>query len=122
MWISGIDHVQVSGPPGCEDAARGFYGALLGLDEVAKPAGLAGRGGVWFLAGDQGLHVGVDLAHLPARKAHPALRTSDDAIEVVAQALTRAGAPVVWDEQAGVRRFFTEDPFGNRVEITAGPA
>jgi len=29
--IRGIDHVQLAAPPGCEDAARAFYGVLLGL-------------------------------------------------------------------------------------------
>jgi hypothetical protein len=31
-----------------------------------------------------------------------------------------AGPPVEWDErQPGVRRFYTADPFGNRIEIGA---
>ncbi len=49
--ISGIDHVQLAAPAGCEAEARRFYGELLGLAEVSKPATLAGRGGVWFQAG-----------------------------------------------------------------------
>ena len=50
--ITGVDHVQVAAPPGCEERARAFYGALLGMPELEKPAALAGRGGCWFAAGE----------------------------------------------------------------------
>ena len=46
--ITGLDHVQVAAPPGCEEAARAFYGELLGLPEVAKPESLRAAGGAWF--------------------------------------------------------------------------
>ena len=49
--VTGLDHVQVAAPPGCEPQARAFYGELLGLPELAKPAVLAGRGGCWFACG-----------------------------------------------------------------------
>ena len=70
--LAGIDHVQLAAPPGCEDEARRFFGELLGLEEVEKPEPLRARGGVWFRVGAQQLHVGVDPAFAPARKAHPA--------------------------------------------------
>ena len=63
-------------PPGGEDAARGFYRDLLGLDEEPKPAGLAARGGCWFRSGAVRLHLGVEADFRAARKAHPALRVS----------------------------------------------
>jgi catechol 2,3-dioxygenase-like lactoylglutathione lyase family enzyme len=53
--ITGLDHVQVAAPPGCEAEARAFYGGLLGLPELEKPAALAGRGGAWFACGSQQL-------------------------------------------------------------------
>jgi hypothetical protein len=40
----------------------------------------------------------------------------------VAERLTGAGAAVRWDEDIpGVARFYTEDPWGNRLEIMARP-
>ena len=60
VQILGIDHVQVAAPAGCEQAARAFYGGLLGLDELPKPPLLEARGGCWFRAGAQELHVGVE--------------------------------------------------------------
>ncbi len=64
-------------PEGAEALARGFYGGVLGLDEVAKPAALAGRGGVWFESGGLRLHLGVERPFAPAKKAHPALQVAD---------------------------------------------
>jgi catechol 2,3-dioxygenase-like lactoylglutathione lyase family enzyme len=117
-----LDHVQVAAPAGCEEQARRFYGELLGLPELDKPEGLAGRGGVWFgLGADAQLHVGVAEDFAPAGKAHPGLRVPSVArLESLGRQLAAVGAPVVWDSQLpGVRRFFTADPFGNRLELSA---
>lgn len=114
----GLDHVQLAAPPGCEDAARQFYGVLLGLEEIEKPAALIVRGGVWFRVGQQQLHVGVDPEFEPARKAHPALRVPPQELDALAERLVAAGSPAQWDELLpGCRRFFTEDPWGNRLEL-----
>ena len=119
--IDGLDHVQVAAPPGSEREARGFYGRLLGLRELEKPEELQARGGVWFAAGAQELHVGVAEDFTPATKAHPGLRAgSDSELDALAEALTAAGADVRWDDRiAGRRRFFTSDPWGNRIEVLA---
>jgi catechol 2,3-dioxygenase-like lactoylglutathione lyase family enzyme len=117
----GIDHVQLAAPPGCEEQARAFFGELLGLEEIAKPPVLAGRGGCWFRVGAQELHVGVAPEHLPATKAHPGLSVpSVEALEQLAARLERAGAPVEWADDAeipGRRRLHTADPWGNRIEL-----
>ena len=121
--IVGIDHVQVAAPAGCEDAARDFYGRLLGLDELAKPPRLAGRGGVWFRVGGQELHVGVADEFVAAQKAHPAFRLSSvDELERLATHLTANAVEVRWadpSEIPGSSRFFVDDPWGNRVELVA---
>ena len=111
--------MQVAGPPGCEDAARAFYGGLLGLAELPKPEALAGRGGCWFRAGAQELHVGVEEPFTPARKAHPGLVADD--LAALVERLRGAGYEVVDDDAIpGVRRFHVCDPFGNRLEIRQG--
>jgi len=119
--IVGLDHVQVGAPPGAEDDARWFYGHLLGLPELEKPAGLRERGGVWFAAGAQGLHVGVAPDFAPATKAHPGLLVaSRGALERLADRLAQAGVEPAWDTAiAGVRRCFVTDPWGNRIELLA---
>jgi catechol 2,3-dioxygenase-like lactoylglutathione lyase family enzyme len=116
-----LDHVQLAGPRGCEDDARGFYGDILGLEEIEKPESLRASGGVWFRLGPEQLHIGIEEPFAPARKAHPALRVGADELDRFAERLQAARAPVEWDERhPGVRRFYTADPFGNRIEILAG--
>ena len=116
MALQRIDHVQVAGPPGCEPAARTFYGETLGLREISKPPELADRGGVWFALGTQELHVGVERDFRPAHRAHPAFTSTS--IDELAGRLAMAGARVDWnDDIGGGRRFYTADPFGNRLEI-----
>ncbi len=116
-----LDHVQVAAPPGCEQQARAFYGELLGLTEIDKPESLRADGGVWFEVGSDQLHIGVEDAFSPARKAHPALRVPPAGIDALATRLAAAGARVEWDHRLQmVRRFFTYDPWGNRLELLAG--
>ena len=114
-----IDHVQLAMPTGGEEAARRFFGDLLGMREITKPPELARSGGCWFASGDVQLHLGVEVDFRPARKAHPALRCRD-----YAQFLThlrRHGVEVSEvDDIPGVRRCHIFDPFGNRIELVAG--
>ena len=118
--ILGLDHVQIAAPEGCEADARRFFGELLGLTEIEKPDTLRERAGVWFALGEHALHVGVEAPFAPARKAHPALRVAPERLDAVADRLSEAGARVTWDEELpGVRRFFTHDPWGNRLELLA---
>jgi catechol 2,3-dioxygenase-like lactoylglutathione lyase family enzyme len=119
--VLGIDHVQVAAPPGCERAARAFYGDVLGMRELPKPEQLRARGGVWFAAGAQELHVGVADPFVPARRAHPGLVVDD--IDRLHDRLAAAGLTPEWDEAiAGVRRLFVLDPFGNRLEVRQAAA
>jgi catechol 2,3-dioxygenase-like lactoylglutathione lyase family enzyme len=111
-----IHHVQLAMPPGQEAAARAFYEHVLGLTEIAKPAVLAGRGGAWFRADGIELHLGVEDDFRPARKAHPGLLVTD--LDQRAARLAAAGHSVAWDgDFPGMRRFYTADPFGNRLEL-----
>lgn len=116
MAILRINHVQLAIPCGLEDQARRFYGEVLGLREIPKPPALAARGGAWFELGDTQLHLGVDPEFRPAKKAHVAFDVED--LDVVAARCRDAGyAPRPDDQIEGHRRFFVEDPFGNRLEV-----
>ncbi len=114
--LRAIDHVQLAMPAGEEEAGRAFYCGALGMVELPKPPPLAARGGAWFASGDLQLHLGVEDDFRPARKAHPALRV--EGIEDLAASLEAAGHPVKWDEELpGTRRFYVDDPWGNRIEV-----
>ena len=116
MTVTGIDHVQLAAPAGCETEARRFYGELLGMEELPKPEPIRARGGCWFRAGAQELHVGVEPASLPrARRT----RASSSPISTLVRARFRE-AGVEWEDDtkiAGVDRLFAHDPFGNRLEL-----
>lgn len=117
--VRGLDHVQVAMPPGGDGQARAFYGGLLAMREVPKPAPLAARGGCWFEAPGVQIHLGVEEPFAPARKAHPALLVAD--LDALVARLRAAGVPLKDDDAAelGRRRIYAYDPFGNRIELIA---
>lgn len=111
-----LHHVQLAIPPGSEAACRAFWGGVLGLTEIDKPATLAGRGGCWFRGGGLEIHLGVEAAFVPAAKAHPGIEVDD--LQALAERLAAAGASVLWDgDFPGYDRFYSADPFGNRLEF-----
>jgi catechol 2,3-dioxygenase-like lactoylglutathione lyase family enzyme len=114
--VVGIDHVQLSMPPGGEGDARRFYGEVLGLREVTKPPELAGRGGCWFAAAGAAVHLAPEEDFSPHAKAHPALVVRD--LDAAREALANAGVPVEEDDSGlPLRRCYIRDPFGNRIEF-----
>jgi catechol 2,3-dioxygenase-like lactoylglutathione lyase family enzyme len=114
--IVALDHLQLAMPRGREAEARAFYGDILGLHELTKPANLALRGGVWFELGTQQLHLGVEGDFHPAKKAHPAFLVRD--LGALRARLEQAGFKPYEDESlAGYDRFYVADPFGNRLEL-----
>jgi len=119
--FEGIDHVQLAAPPGCEAEARRFFGELLGLAELPKPAALAVRGGLWFQCGAQQIHIGIEEEFWPAKKAHPALRLQDGtSLEALKSRLDAGGIATRDDgEIEDATRFFADDPWGNRLEFVA---
>jgi catechol-2,3-dioxygenase len=124
MAITALDHVLVTAPAHCEGEARRFYGELLGLREIPKPANVLRSGGLWFEVGGQQLHVGCTSDFHAQRHAHPAFSVPGEAaLAELAERLVFGGAPVRWDDRLpGVPRFYTEDPWGNRIELLARSA
>ena len=114
--LLGLHHIQLAMPEGEEEAALKFYGAILGLTQVAKPPELAPRGGLWFRDEALEVHLGIEEPFTPARKAHPAflvrnLATLRERIEIAGYRVT--------DDVAleGFHRCHVRDPFGNRLEL-----
>ena len=120
IGVVGREHLNLSMPKGREAEARAFYGGLLGLQEVAKAQALMIYGGCWFKLGDLTLHLGTDENFVPAKKAHPAFLVRD--LEAARARFAASGIEVRPDTQVPhVRRFYIDDPFGNRLEfIQAG--
>ncbi|SDI85283.1 glyoxalase [Nonomuraea jiangxiensis] len=110
--IKALHHVQLAAPAGSEPLLREFYGGVLGLREVPKPPGLAGRGGVWFRGEGVEVHLGVEDGFRPARKAHPAFLVDD--LDAYAAEIRDA---IPDDLLPGYRRIYLSDPVGNRIEL-----
>jgi len=115
--IVGVDHVQITIPVGCEQAAREFYCEFLGVAEISKPEPLRSRGGLWLQCGDLPVHVGVeDTEGRQSTKAHVAYVVTD--LAKWRDRLQKRGIEVFESVPIpGYLRFEFRDPFGNRVEL-----
>lgn len=121
MTIKTIDHVQLAMPKQQEEAGRRFYGNILGFREIEKPLSLQARGGVWFtIENDRQIHLGVEENFAPNKKAHPCFVTTD--LDALSKCLESNGHKVIWDDELlPVRRFYSSDCFGNRLEFIDRP-
>src|SRR5437773_8223148 len=54
-----LHHVNVTVPAELEAATKEFYGSVLGLEQVPKPAA-ARQSGAWYQVGATQLHLSVD--------------------------------------------------------------
>jgi catechol 2,3-dioxygenase-like lactoylglutathione lyase family enzyme len=113
-----LQHVSIAvGADGAE-AARGFYGGLLGLEERDVPPKLDPSELVWFrVGGDLELHCML-RDESPPEGAHLCLVVDED-LDALRVRLEAAGVRTRDTEEIiGRPRFFCWDPAGNRVELT----
>lgn len=111
-----LTHVNVTMPKGSEQIARSFYGDVLGMREIPKPASLAARGGVWFDADGLDLHISIDNERDGADALrHFGLECAD--LNSLRERLIAAGIAIDEGRPAPWKRFFVRDPFGNRIEF-----
>ena len=112
MRVTALLHVNVEVTD--LERALAFY-RRFGLEEVPR-RGTPGRSGAWLRFPDgKELHVSVGTAK-PEGRAHLAILVED--LEAARTVLAEAGAPFESERDLpGMRRFFTRDPDGNRLEI-----
>jgi len=114
-----IHHVNVTVPKSLEDAAKHFYGVVMGLEEVPKPEGSRGRGGAWYQLGSLQLHLSIEspLGENCISKRHVCYTVSD--LAQAAERFRNAGVEIIPDDlpTPGWSRFYVRDPGGNRLEI-----
>jgi len=113
-----LQHVSVAIPPDGRQAARAFYGGVLGLDERDVPPKLDPAELIWFrVGGDLELHL-FATDERPPHSAHFCLLVDED-LGALRARLEAAGTPTEdTTEIVGRPRFMCRDPFGNRVELT----
>jgi len=113
--ISGVDHVQLAAPPGCEAEARRFYGEILGMEEISKPEALQRRGGCWFRCGSQQVHIGWRMISVRQIRRTRAFVPDLDKLE---KAFAAHDIDFERDSSIpSVRRIYANDPWGNRLEF-----
>ena len=120
VTVIDLDHVNIVCSPELEEETRHFYSEVLGLEQIPKPASQR-PSGAWFQIGSQQVHLSVEPVSRDSQLAsgrHVCFRVSD--LGVMQDRLTKAGAPIDVDQRPleGIRRFFTRDPAGNRVELS----
>jgi catechol 2,3-dioxygenase-like lactoylglutathione lyase family enzyme len=113
-----LQHVSIPMPADRHDAARAFYGRLLGLEERDVPPKLDPSELIWFRVGDElELHL-FDSDETPRASPHFCLRV-DAGLDELRARLEAAGVDVRdTQEIVGRPRFMCRDPFGNLVELT----
>jgi len=114
-----IDHVNVTVPKSLEDAAKRFYGIVMGLQEVPKPEASRARGGAWYQLGPLQLHLSIEgpLGDNCISKRHVCYTVAN--LTEAEQRFRSAGVEIIADDQPmpGWSRFYVRDPGGNRLEI-----
>ena len=116
LTVMYLTHINVTMPGGSEEVARKFYSGQLGLRELPKPECLRSLGGIWFDVGGLNLHLSVEEGRSGAdRQRHFGLGCCD--LEGLKARLKTAGLVIEEGPPVPWKRFFTYDPFGNRIEI-----
>ncbi len=113
-----INHVTIAVPAGEHDKARAFYGGLLGLGEIPRPAALnAVYDLMWFRFLDILLHLDFTPPWTPpAENRHLAFEVED--LPAVRRYLENNGATIREAVPMSDReRFYLLDPFGNYFEL-----
>ena len=113
-----IHHVNVTVPRSLEEAAKHFYGVVMGMQEVPKPGASRGRGGAWYQLGSLQLHLSVeDLEGAVMSKRHVCYTVAN--LAEAEQRFRDAGVEIIPDDSPipGWSRFYVHDPGGNRLEI-----
>ena len=115
--VTQLHHVNVTVPSELESTAKEFYGSVLGLKQVPKPAA-ARQTGAWYQIGENQLHLSVeDEENGPLSSRHVCFKVAD--LTTAEQSFRTAGIEIIPDPRPvpGTHRFYVRDPGGNQLEI-----
>ena len=113
-----LNHITVAMPAGEHDRVRAFYGGVLGLEEIPRPAALnAVYDLIWYKFLDILLHLDFTPPWVtPAENRHIALEVDD--LPAIRRYLESQGAAIREAVAMPDReRFYLLDPFGNYFEL-----
>lgn len=117
--ITELNHIQTTVLSAVEQAAKHFYGTLLGLEEIPKPESLRSRGGAWYRCGPVELHLSIEDLPADNRESRRHVCFVVQNLAEAERATREAGIEIIPDNRPirGWRRFYIRDPGGNRIEI-----
>src|SRR6476620_6047065 len=76
VMVTALHHVNVTVPAELEGAAKEFYGSVLGLKQVPKPAA-SRQSGAWYQIEDAQLHLSVEDKTQALSSRHVCFTVSD---------------------------------------------
>ena len=119
--VTQLHHVNVTVPAELEVAAKEFYGSILGLRQVPKPA-QARQNGAWYQIGENQLHLSVEDETNSLSSRHVCFYVSD--LAKAEKRFRDAGVEIFSDPRPipGTSRFYVRDPGGNQLEIVQASA
>src|SRR5438045_7431795 len=115
--VTALHHVNIAVPAELESASKEFYGLILGLTQIPKPAA-ARQSGAWYQIGENQLHLSVeDEERGPLSSRHICFHVSN--LAEAENKFRDAGVEIVADARpvAGTSRFYVRDPGGNQLEV-----
>jgi len=114
--VTALHHVNVTVPAELEVAAKDFYGSVLGLKEIRKPA-TSRQSGAWYQIGNTQLHLSVEDEEQALSSRHVCFTVSD--LAEAEQRFREAGIEIIADPRPNPDspRFYVRDPGGNQLEI-----
>ena len=114
--VTALHHVNVTVAPELEAATKDFYGTVLGLKQVPKPAA-ARQSGAWYQIGANQLHLSIEEDADRGQNDGHVCFTVDDLAETE-EGFRAAGVEIIPDPRpTGAPRFYVHDPGGNLLEI-----
>jgi catechol 2,3-dioxygenase-like lactoylglutathione lyase family enzyme len=117
MMVTQLHHVNVTVPPEAEAATKEFYGTVLGLKQLPKPAA-SRQSGAWYQIGAMQLHLSVEEdPQGPLSSRHICLAVSD--LDAAEKRFRDEDVEIIPDPRPapGRKRFYVRDPGGNQLEI-----
>ena len=115
--VTALHHVNVTVSPELEAATKEFYGSVLGLEQVPKPA-TSRQSGAWYQIGATQLHLSVEDGAERVQSSSHVCFTVDD-LDSAEKRFRAAGVEIIPDPRPapGSPRFYVRDPGGNQLEI-----
>ena len=120
--VTALHHVNITVPPELEQAAKEFYGTVLGLKQIPKPS-TSRQSGAWFDIGPNQLHLSVENEERgPLSSRHICFAVSD--LRSAETKFRDAGVEIIPDPRPAKDnpRFYVRDPGGNMLEIVQAAA